>query len=50
MRGADEKREDITGIRELLTRVFSSRNLLEPFDRIGTALEQVHNEKMGANE
>ena len=32
--------------RKQLSEVFSNRNLLEPFDRINTALQQIHSQKI----
>src|SRR3990172_8587920 len=34
-------------LRKQLTEVFSKRSLLEPFERIQTALQQVHSQKVG---
>ena len=34
-------------LRKQLSEVFSKRSLLEPFDRIETALQQVHTQKVG---
>jgi hypothetical protein len=34
--------------RNILQEVFKRYNLLEPFERIATALEQVHAQKLGA--
>jgi hypothetical protein len=34
-------------LRKQLSEVFSKRSLLEPFDRIQTALQQVHSQKVG---
>jgi hypothetical protein len=34
-------------LRKQLSEVFSKRSLLEPFDRIQTALQQVHSQKIG---
>jgi len=33
--------------RKQLAEIFSHRSLLEPFDRIATALQQVHSQKVG---
>lgn len=47
IRGAPGKVEEVRTAKQLLTQVFARHNLLEPFERIRNALEQVHNEQAG---
>lgn len=47
VRGVPGKVEETRRAKQLLTQVFAGHNLLEPFERIKNALEQVHNEQAG---
>jgi len=42
-----EKEENLPVIRKQLADIFAHKNLLEPFERIRLACEQVHNQKIG---
>jgi len=42
-----EREENLPDIRKQLADIFASKNLLEPFERIRLACEQVHNQKVG---
>lgn len=47
METSEDKQGLLQDIRRHLTEVFSTRNLLEPFERMQTACQQVHNQKVG---
>jgi len=46
VRGAQDRSEETREVRELLGQVFAKNSLLEPFERIRNALEQVHKEQI----